>query len=246
MWAGSLMTQETNNQIEVRQKSSLLGRIIGFLVLSLILSIIVEWLCMTFIWNEPGALHSKKMMLDEFNWFSSEFQKSLLYSKPVSLAEQIINFLYEWIFVKTGLQVWLNSPKIGIWRMEFFGQIYVLKYGQIIGQLSAYIEAMFYIFIVFIIRLLIIVLTSPLFILVAVVGVTDGLVQRDLRRFGVGRESAFKYHHAKSTIGPIMILGWILYLAIPISIHPNLILIPAAILFGFVISITASNFKKYL
>lgn len=43
-----------------------------------------------------------------------------------------------------------------------------------------------------------------------------------------------------------MFIAWIIYLAIPISIHPNLILIPAAILFGIMIALTASNFKKYL
>ncbi|MDG6428866.1 TIGR03747 family integrating conjugative element membrane protein [Glaesserella parasuis] len=110
----------------------------------------------------------------------------------------------------------------------------------------SYIESTLYVIIIFIIRLLIIILTSPLFILVAIVGLTDGLVQRDLRRFGVGRESAFKYHHAKKSVAPVMFIAWIIYLAIPISIHPNLILIPAAILFGIMIALTASNFKKYL
>lgn len=240
------MTEENRTQSKTTTKSSLIGKTISFLILSLILSVIVEWVCMSFIWSEPGAEHSKKMMLDEFNWFSTEFQQSLLYSQPVALAEHIISFLYEWIFVKTGLQSWFSSPKTGVWQFQFFGETHVVHYGAMIGQLSAYVEAMFYVLIVFVIRLLIIILTSPLFILVALVGATDGLVQRDLRRFGVGRESAFKYHHAKRTIAPIMIVAWILYLAIPFSIHPNLILIPAAILFGMMISITATNFKKYL
>ncbi|MDU8924310.1 TIGR03747 family integrating conjugative element membrane protein [Pasteurellaceae bacterium LIM206] len=227
-------------------KSTLFGKIIGFLVLSLLFSIIIEWVCMTFVWAEPGAEHSKQMMLNEFNWFSSEFQQSLLYSKPVAFAEETIRFLHEWLFMKTGLQDWLNTPKAGIWQAEVFGSVYTFNYGYIIGQISAYIEAMFYVLIVFVIRLMIIILTSPLFILVALVGITDGLVQRDLRRFGVGRESAFKYHHAKRTVGPVMIVAWIIYLAIPFSIHPNWILIPAAVLFGIMIRVTITNFKKYL
>ncbi|WP_440210003.1 TIGR03747 family integrating conjugative element membrane protein [Actinobacillus pleuropneumoniae] len=240
------MTKENVEQAKPMKNSTLLGNIISFLVLSLLFSIVIEWICMTFVWNEPGAEHSKQMMLDEFNWFSSEFQQSLLYSKPVAFAEDVIRFLHEWLFIKTGLQDWLSSPKAGIWQAEILGSVYSFNYGHIIGQLGAYIEAMFYVLIVFIIRLLIIILTSPLFILVALVGLTDGLVQRDLRRFGVGRESAFKYHHAKRTVGPTMVVAWIIYLTIPFSIHPNLILIPAAVLFGIMIKVTVTNFKKYL
>lgn len=73
--------------------------------------------------------------------------------------------------------------------------------------LRDYIESVLYVIITFIIRLMIIVLISPLFLLVALVG-GDGLVQRDLRRFGVGRESVFKYHHAKRVVFPVMLLAW--------------------------------------
>lgn len=218
-----------------KQKPFLLCTIMGTLLASLLFSILIEWIGIAFFWTDEGALHSKQVMLEEFEWFSEGFQHSLLYAYPVQLAHQVIEFIYQWIFIKSGLLSWLNSPKEqGSWAM------YIIFY---IGD---YIEAILYVMITFIIRLMIIILTSPLFVLVAIVGLTDGLVQRDLRRFGVGRESAFKYHHAKKSIGPIMILAWVIYLSIPFSIHPNLILIPAAILFGLMIALTASNFKKYL
>lgn len=123
----------------------------------------------------------------------------------------------------------------------------VIEWGAwIYHYLRDYIESVLYVIITFIIRLMIIVLISPLFLLVALVGGGDGLVQRDLRRFGVGRESVFKYHHAKRVVFPVMLLAWGLYLSIPFSIHPNWILIPSAIFFGLTISFTASSFKKYL
>lgn len=220
-------------QQTVKKEPGVISSVISTLVLSLFLSIIVEWVCMTWIWPEAGAEHSKMVMYKEFDWFSSEFQQSLIYNKPVAFAEESIRFLHEWLFVKTGIQSWLNNPGSG-WG----GELYEFA--------GAYIEAIFYVIIVFVIRLFIIILTSPLFLLAGFVGLVDGLVQRDLRKFGVGRESAFKYHHAKKSLTPIMLVAWILYLSIPFSIHPNFILIPAAVLFGLMIRLTASNFKKYL
>lgn len=216
------------------RESGFISKILSSLIISLILSILIEWLCMAFVWDMPGASHSKQMMKDEFDWFSESFQQSLLYSQPIVLLEQVVNFIHKWLFVNTGLQSWLNSPKSSDWELMVF---------QYIG---AYIEATFYVVVTFFIRLLIIVLTCPIFILTAFVGLIDGLVERDLRRFGVGRESAFKYHHAKRLIGPIMIIAWVVYLSIPFSIHPNMILIPSAIFFGFIIRTTAANFKKHL
>jgi integrating conjugative element membrane protein (TIGR03747 family) len=77
-------------------------------------------------------------------------------------------------------------------------------------------------------------------------GLTDGLVQRDIRRWSGGRESSFVYHWAKKVLYPALILPWILYLAIPSSIHPNLIVLPFAILFAVSVRVMASMFKKYL
>lgn len=225
--------QHPVQQRVAQNKSGLISTVVGTLLLSLLLSIIIEWVCMTWVWKEAGAEHSKAVMYEEFGWFSSEFRQSLIYSKPVVFAESAIRFLHEWLLVKTGIQSWLNNPGTGIGR-------------DVYDYTGAYIEAMFYVIIVFVIRLFIIVLTSPLFFLAGFVGFVDGLVQRDLRKFGVGRESALKYHYAKRSLTPIMLLAWILYLSIPFSIHPNYILIPAAVMFGLMIRLTASSFKKYL
>lgn len=239
-------------QNTVKKKSSLPCRIVTTLILSLILSIIVEWIGITFLWPEEGHLHSKRVMLEEFGWFAAEFQQSLIYSYPVTLAEQIIQFIHEWLFIKTGLQTWINqTPAVNGTHIKFDSLDWqTIKNTDWLGVLffyaRAYIESTLYVIIIFIIRLMIIVLTSPLFLLAGAVGLIDGLVNRDLRRFGVGRESAFKYHHAKRAVGPVMFIAWVIYLSIPFSIHPNLILIPAALLFGLTISLTAANFKKYL
>ncbi|MCP1361814.1 TIGR03747 family integrating conjugative element membrane protein, partial [Halomonas sp. BBD45] len=112
--------------------------------------------------------------------------------------------------------------------------------------LKTYLQAAMFVTLMTLTRCVILVLTSPLFILAAIVGFTDGLVSRDLRRFGAGRESAFIYHHAKRLVTPIFFTGWLFYLSLPFSIHPNLFLLPCAFLFGLMIAIATSSFKKYL
>ena len=54
--------------------------------------------------------------------------------------------------------------------------------------------------------LLVLCLTLPLFLMAAFVGLVDGLVRRDIRRFGAGRESGFIYHRARGSLTPMAVL----------------------------------------
>ena len=95
-------------------------------------------------------------------------------------------------------------------------------------------------------RLLVLCLTLPLFLMAAFVGLVDGPVRRDIRRFGAGRESGFIYHRARASLIPLAVLPWVTYLALPVSVHPLLILLPSAVLLGVAVCIAAATFKKYL
>jgi hypothetical protein len=50
------------------------------------------------------------------------------------------------------------------------------------------------------------------YLLAGLVAVVDGLGQRDLRRFGGGREKGQVYHLARGMVFPAFTLPWILYL----------------------------------
>uniref|UniRef100_UPI000C0472EA TIGR03747 family integrating conjugative element membrane protein n=1 Tax=Xenorhabdus budapestensis TaxID=290110 RepID=UPI000C0472EA len=96
------------------------------------------------------------------------------------------------------------------------------------------------------IRLAILMLSVPLFVMVVLVALVDGLGRRDLRRYGAGYESSFVYHHAKRGIKPACIVPCVLYLSWPDVVYPTMILLPAAIILGIVVMVTTSMFKKYL
>ncbi|MDE9488228.1 TIGR03747 family integrating conjugative element membrane protein, partial [Xenorhabdus bovienii] len=96
------------------------------------------------------------------------------------------------------------------------------------------------------IRLVILLLSVPLFVMVILVALVDGLGRRDLRRYGAGYESSFVYHHAKRGIKPACTIPCVLYLSWPNVVYPMVILLPAALFLGMAVVITTSMFKKYL
>ena len=95
-------------------------------------------------------------------------------------------------------------------------------------------------------RLAIVVLSLGVFALAAVMGLIDGLVQRDLRRFGGGLESGFLYHHLKTGLKPLLIAPMLIYLTWPAPLSPTWVFVPPAIGLGVLVALTVAKFKKYL
>ncbi|GKP14897.1 hypothetical protein NUBL13779_34400 [Klebsiella pneumoniae] len=89
----------------------------------------------------------------------------------------------------------------------------------------------------------------PQFVLTIVIGLIDGLVRRDLRRFGAGHESGFVYHHARRMIGSSLAatgLAWLAWLAVPVFLESRYIVIPGVMLSGLAGSVATGAFKKHL
>jgi len=99
---------------------------------------------------------------------------------------------------------------------------------------------------VMLIKLTILIAALPLFLLAMTAGLIDGLNQRAIRTASLGRESSYVFHQLNRLFkrGLIVLLG--LWLAIPVSITPALLLVPVSVLLSVMVSVTASRFKKYL
>lgn len=63
-------------------------------------------------------------------------------------------------------------------------------------------------------------LSLPLFLAAATLGLVDGLVRRDQRRFRAGQESGFIYHRAKASLGPLAVWPCMIWLAPPSACRP--------------------------
>jgi len=220
---------------------SLVMRVIGLLTASLLFSILVEFAGLLLFWGDQGWRHSQAMFNSELEWLSEHFKSSLILQQPGQTIVQVLDFLNHRLLVKTGFadfarQARASSQDNGIWGWT--NQLYV--------SIEDFAVAAVYVTFTFVVHLTILVLATPLFLLASFTGFVDGLVRRDLRKFGAGRESSFVYHRAKRAVIPLLIVPWGIYLALPFSLNPIAIFFPSAVMLGITTAVTATTFKKYL
>jgi integrating conjugative element membrane protein (TIGR03747 family) len=216
-------------------------RLLGLLFASLLFSILLEFAGMLWFWPEQGWLHSHAMWLSELDWLSGHFKNSLLAQEPAQATAKVLEHLNDWIVVRSGwaqsdTQLKLLSREASLQGQ--FAHIYIV--------MQDYLLAALFTTFTFVVRLAVLTLAIPLLSLAVITGMVDGLMRRDLRKFGAGRESSFVYHRAKRTLLPLLVSPWVIYLALPWSLNPILVLLPCAALLGWMVAITASTFKKYL
>ncbi|ELW6502836.1 TIGR03747 family integrating conjugative element membrane protein [Salmonella enterica] len=222
--------------------------IVGILLASLFFSLLIEYVGLIFWWPEQGSLHARGMMETELGYLSSNFTRSLFISAPAVTAMAWINLGYHWIFVDSGFIGFISQGAAagsGSANTLLTGEILALG-DWLLTHLRDFLQATVYISVVFVVRVLILVLSVPLFVMVVMVAMVEGLSRRDLRRYGAGYESSFLYHHAKRFIKPSVIYPCMLYLSWPTAIYPNMVLLPAALLLGASVTVLMSTFKKYL
>lgn len=219
-------------------------QIVMYLILTLVFSIVIEWVGMAIgWWDEPGVRHSERMLQQELQYLNRDFRQSAIVKSPMRFAERFSQNFYDLTFKKTGIQsavIWLATPtqtRSGQFRKSLH---------RLFQMVEAYVLAARTVTQIFGVRLAVLTLAMPAFVLLGATGLVDGLVQRDIRRWSGGRESSFVYHWAKKALYPSLILPWIVYLAMPVSVHPNLVVLPFAVLFAVSLLVMSSTFKKYL
>lgn len=220
--------------------------IIAVLLGSLLASLFIEYACIALLWPEAGASHSYHVMVAESHWLSEDYTRSFLMSAPVETANRWVHTAWQWLFIDSGFSEWLQSFRQN--GQQGKGAIPALNSAgaTLVSWLGEYLQATIWVTMIFFIRVLILFLSLPLFVLVVITGVVEGLVRRDLRRYGAGYESSFVYHHAKRLIKPALYGPCMLYLAWPTAVWPNLLILPSALLIGSVLTIVTATFKKYL
>ncbi len=219
----------------------MLAQALKWLLLALGFSIAIEWAGMVLWWPEQGIEHSRTMLSREIGYLRTDLRHSLVSSDPARFARDIADGTYRWLFEMTGVDSllrWLSSSPAETGLQA--------KLQQMTRPAVKFIIAAMQITQVFSVRLAVLSLATPAFALFGLVALVDGLVQRDLRRWGGGRESSFVYHYARQAALPLVGSAWVVYLALPFSLHPSYVLLPFAILSALAVAVTARTFKKYL
>jgi len=220
-----------------------LGQAISWLFLALFFSILTEWVGMRFWWPEQGLAHSQAMLEAEIGYLGTDLKRSLVSADPVKLANRVAHKTRHVLFERTGLIDLLGSVEA---RPAPATPGLSGGLQDLLRPTLQYVIAAMQVTQVFAVRLAILTLAMPVFVLFSLVALVDGLVQRDLRRWGGGRESSFVYHWAKRSAMPLLVLSWVIYLALPVSLHPSFVVLPFATLFALSVAVTAGSFKKYL
>jgi integrating conjugative element membrane protein (TIGR03747 family) len=244
-----------NSPAEAAQRQTH-GLVVGLLILpfhlfgvlcgSLILSVVVELIGMHCVWPEQGWHHAQDMLEHEFDQLSAQFPRRVLVDEPARFTRRVVVSVNDRLFVRTGVleRARAISARARAHTDRSAGFQSLLR--AVCTRMETYALVASYTLLTFLVRVVVLCLTFPLLCTAVFVGLVDGLVRRDIRRFGAGRESGFVYHRAKASILPLALLPWVIYLAMPMSVHPLWILLPGAVVLTIAVNITAASFKKYL
>jgi integrating conjugative element membrane protein (TIGR03747 family) len=245
--ARTVQRQQSQQQGLILGLVTLPFQIFGVLCGSLLLSLLIECVGMHFFWPAESWHHAEGMLADELSQIPENFTQSIVIPTPGHTAQHLIAQGHDWVFVRSGLLEWIQKTSASARAPSHESK---RDFRYYISRVFVWLEddliAAAFVALVFAVRLLVLVLALPLFLMAAFVGLLDGLVRRDIRRFGAARESGFLYHRARAALMPLAVLPWVTYLALPVSVHPLLILLPGAVLLGLAVDIAAGSFKKYL
>jgi len=226
----------------------LLGKLFSFasnllviLLLAVITSIFIEWVGMSLWWKDEGVNHSKRMVDTELSYIGADLRESLYGPVPVDIANHYSSRVGDYLGTESSINKYVDklSRNRGLTRVGGF----MRASGETIIN---YYESAVNIIKVFVMRLVVIVFSAPLFILLIFAASIDGLVQRELRKAGGGREYGFVYHQLKSWFKWLFFLPLFIYLASPFATHPTYIIVPGAVGVATLCFFISSTFKKYL
>lgn len=244
-----------------RSPFEVLMMILATLIGSLIFSILLEWVGMVFFWEDEGVGHSRSMIIQEISYLNDDLIHATLFGvTPREAVDVIFNYIFGQPFsedllhyertlfksaTQSSAQAAVSANAFSTEAVQGWWNYFSEMFSYIGFFLREFAVAAIYITMVAITRISIIIMSLPLFSLFLLVSVVDGLAQRDLRRFGGARESGTRYHFSKAAVLPILLFGWLIYISIPFSIHPNLVLLPLALMFAMSIYLAIANYKKY-
>lgn len=172
------------------------------------LAIALEWLGEAFLWRNTCASRSELILQATWQWWRN------FAGAPVWLVE--------------GLAIVSDTLQQGIAALisSLNGQSGLFWTETVITVIRCALLSACNVILTFLLRLAILWQALPLFALTITIGLIDGLIRRDLRRFSAGHDSGFVYHHARRMISSSLIATGLVWLAEPVFLEPEYALMP--------------------
>ena len=186
----------------------------------------LEWIGFVLWWSDEGAARSARILSIETGYLDSAFRGRVL-SLPsggeigLTLIERIYYVLFQWTHIEA-----------------------LLIHAQGLDVVGEAARATLNTIQIFVVRLTITILALPLFGLAVIWGFGEGLIRRELRKYGGDIERGFWYHQLKKWSAAVLILPLIAYLSLPITLNPAYLFVPFAVIFALLIMGTSALFIK--
>ncbi len=226
--------------------SVIVAALIGFIasiITSLFIGVAIEVIGDHTWWKGKAIEHAKAQVIEDLGYIEL-FPKSVLVPDTVAFAKNM---------VRLASKPWdvLNAPAF-FERTKNANPTAPAKPMQrilqrLLAEIARILELLLYVTQDTAVRLCVAFFALPAFAMACLLGLVDGLVKRDLRKWSGGRESSFVYHHSKHYTAWFLTAGFSLYLAWPIGgFNPAWMVLAFAALVAISLSITVASFKKYL
>lgn len=205
-------------------------------------------------WKDEGEGHAQRIVQQDLQYIAAA-PSGLLVDDTVAFSHEVVRRVAQ-PYIALGVIRWYqrhNGPaqqqidrstgtgQKALTRGLHNGTVYASRTMSRIALISMFVAQDV------LLRMSIAVFALPAFALACLLGAVDGLVRRDLRRWGGGRESSFIYHHAKRYTVWSLTGGFGLYLAWPFGgFNPAYMVLLFTVLVAATLSTTLAAFKKYV
>lgn len=205
------------------------------------------------IWRDKGELHAKEIVAQDLAYIAMA-PRSLLVRDTVAWSHRVVGWV-EMPYERLGVKRWYERFRTEGDATTGHASVQQSVVSRRVGKANASLQhtlskwALMSMYVAqdVLLRLSVAAFALPAFVLACMVGVVDGLVRRDLRRWGGGRESSFVYHHAKRYTHWALTGGFGLYLAWPFGgFNPAYMVFVFTLLVAFTMSTAVAAFKKYV
>lgn len=196
----------------------------------------------SWLWADKGIDHARGLVEENLR-FIAEYPRSVLIQDTLAFEHKVIKAVSRPFIAMGALKYYEASLKPIPDSADSLGKTLAL----LKRELAKVFMVAMYIAMDTAMRLFVVLFALPSFLLACLLGIVDGLVRRDLRRWGGGRESSFVYHRAKKATAWSISGGFGIYLAWPFGgFNPAYMVLVFTVLVAASLSMYVSTFKKYL
>jgi len=213
-------------------------RCLLWILFVVLLGILMEWCIMTLYHPDQGAYRSLRLLEAELSYLENTALIQTGYGNRIigqllAAQQECYRFITHTLHLQgalTGMASWslVNQAFAALGLLS--PHIYAITTLNMINVMT--------------LRMVIIVLSLPVFVVVMIWAASIGLTQRAIRRYQVRNETSFVFHHAKRIKFYSIVLPVTVYLAWPNELSPVWVFGPCAAIYGVSWLVMASKFKK--